>query len=194
MAKSTPARTKKVRGGPKGTRARGAAPGGAAAQRPDRRTTTRASPAADAANAWRQGVSKDAAAAIDTVLAHVQAVAEEQLGRHGSLPPFLVTARKDGEYELDALPPEQVEQLSADEVLAALRETAVRGRDEILCAGVAFPATLPDRSGQTAVVVETEHREGESLTVVQSYRVEGAERTVGFGDVAVEPAARWLWP
>ncbi|MFW6186997.1 MAG: hypothetical protein ACOC84_03230, partial [Actinomycetota bacterium] len=169
MAKSTPARTKKARGARKehGTR-----PG----------RTTRSASAADAANAWRQRVSKDAAATVDTVMAHVQSVAEQQLGRHGEFPAFLVTARKDGEYELDTLPPEELAELSPDDVLAALRQTAARRREEILCAGVAFPATLPDRSGQTAVVVETEHREGESLTVVQPYRVKGAERSVSFGD------------
>jgi hypothetical protein len=180
MAKSTPARTKKARGARK---ERAARPG----------RTTRAVQAADAANAWRQRMSKDAAATVDTVMAHVQAVAEEQLRGHGAFPAFLVTARKDGEYELDTLPPEEAGELSPEAALEALREKAARLRDEILCAAVAFPVTLPDRSGQTAVAVEAEHREGEALTVVQPYRVKGAERAVSFGDAVVEPADRWLW-
>jgi L-lactate utilization protein LutC len=182
MAKSTPARTKKARGARK-DRPAGARPG----------RTTRSASATDAANAWRQRVSKDAAETIDTVVAHVQAVAEQQLGQHGAFPAFLVTARKDGEYELDALPPEQVEELSPESALEALREKAEQLRDEILCAGVAFPVTLPDRSGQTAVAVEVQHREGESLRIIQPYRVKGAERSVSFGDVTAEPADPWLW-
>ena len=180
MAKSTPARTKKARGARKehGTR-----PG----------RTTRSASAADAANAWRQRVSKDAAATVDTVMAHVQSVAEQQLGRHGEFPAFLVTARKDGEYELDTLPPEEAEGLSPEAALQALRDRAAGLRDEVLCAAVAFPVTLPDRSGQSAVAVETEHREGEALTVIQPYRLKGGERSVSFGDVTVEPAERWLW-
>lgn len=181
MAKSTPARTKKDRGAK--NRRPGARPGKAA----------RATSAADAANAWRQRVSKDAAATIDTVMAHVQAVAEQQLGQHGAFPAFLVTARKDGEYELDSLPAEQVEELAPDAALDALRERAAELRDDVLCAAVAFPVTLPDRSGQTAAAVQVQHREGESLLVVQPYRVKGAERSVSFGDAAVEPAEPWLW-
>ncbi|MFI7483713.1 hypothetical protein ACH9EU_15020 [Kocuria sp. M1R5S2] len=181
MAKSTPARTKKARGARK---ERGARPGRA----------TRAVQAADAANAWRQRISKDAAATVDTVMAHVQAVAEDQLRGHGVLPAFLVTARKDGEYELDTLPAGQAVELSPEAALDALREKAAQLRDEVVCAAVAFPVTLPDRSGQTAVAVETEHREGEALTVVQPYRLKGAERSVSFGDAVVEPAERWLWP
>lgn len=182
MAKSTPARTKKARGAKK-ERTDGARSG----------RTTRATSAADAANAWRQRVSKDAAATIDTIMAHVQAVAEQQLAQHGAFPAFLVTARRDGEFELDALSAEQAEELSPEAALEALREKAAQLRDEILCAGVAFPVTLPDRSGQTAVAVETQHREGEALLVVQPYRVKGAERSVSFGDATVEPAERWLW-
>jgi hypothetical protein len=181
MAKSTPARTKKVRGAQK---QRGARPGRA----------TRATSAADAANAWRQRVSKDAAATIDTVVAQAQAVAEQQLGRHGAFPAFLVTARKDGEYELDTLPAEQVEQLPPEAALDALREKAAQLRDEVVCAALAFPVTLPDRSGQTAAVLELQHREGEALTVVLPYRLKGAEHSVSFGDPTVEPAEPWLWP
>ena len=181
MAKSTPARTKKDRGAKSG---RPGARSGKAA---------RATSATDAANAWRQRVSKDAAATIDTVMAHVQAVAEQQLGQHGAFPPFLVTARKDGEYELDSLPAEDAEELSPEAALDALRARAVELRDDLLCAAVAFHVTLPDRSGQTAVAVETQHREGESLTVIQPYRVKGAERSVSFGDAGAEPAEPWLW-
>ena len=126
-------------------------------------------------------------------MAHVQAVAEQQLGQHGAFPPFLVTARKDGEYELDSLPAEDAEELSPEAALDALRARAVELRDDLLCAAVAFPVTLPDRSGQTAVAVETQHREGESLTVIQPYRVKGAERSVSFGDAGAEPAEPWLW-
>ena len=185
MAEKKPARTKKARGAGRDRqeRPRGRARSAPAAGRS----------AADAANAWRQRVSRDAAATIDTLMAHVQAVAEEQLGRHGAFPAFLVTARKDGEYELDTLDPGETAGLAPEAVLAALRALAVERRDELVCAGVAFPATLPDRQAQEAVVVETEHREGAALTVVQPYRVKGAERTVGFGDAVAEPAGRWLW-
>ncbi|GGG43780.1 hypothetical protein GCM10011374_02670 [Kocuria dechangensis] len=184
MAKSTPARSKKVRGDRK-DRPRGRAKSG---------TTTRAASAADAANAWRQRVSKDGQAAIDTLVAHVKAVAEDQLGRFGAFPAFLVTGRKDGEFELDALPPEQAEELSPEAALDALRARAAELRDDILCAGVAFPVTLPDSSGQTAVAVQVEHREGEALTVVLPYRTKGAERSVSFGDAVVQAADQWLWP
>lgn len=175
MAKSTPARTKKTRGA-RSSRA------------------TRAVQAADAANAWRQRVSKDAAETVDTVVAHVEAVAGQQLAEHGAFPAFLVTAHKDGEFELDTLPAELAEQLSPEAALAALREKAAQVREDLLCAAVAFPATLPDRSGEAAVAVEAQHREGESLTVLRPYRFTGTDRSVDFGDATVGPADRWLWP
>ena len=147
---------------------------------------------ADHDNAWRQWVSDSAVAAVDTALSHVQAVVEEQVTQYGAFPAFLVTGAKDGEFALDTVDPEG---LRPEEILDALRSLAREKASEILVAALAYPATLPDRSGATAVIAEVEHRERLSLEVVQEYkRVEAKGRTfVNFDDPHTDRADPWLF-
>lgn len=150
---------------------------------------------ADHDNAWRQWVSDGAVAAVDTALAHVQAVVEEQVSTHGGFPAFLVTGAKDGEFELDSLDPAEVSGASPQEALERLRAIARDKASRLLVAALAYPATLPDRSGATAVIVEVEHRERLSLEVVQDYSVvQAKEKTfVNFGDPHTDRTDPWLF-
>lgn len=194
---------KKDRGA--GRRARAAARGTSGATGPVSGPRT---PSQDAANAWRQGVSEATAQTVDELAAHAQAVVLEQLQRFGSFPTFLVTARRDGEYELDSVQPADAasaDTASADapegtssdgaspdgaspeaqegddelhrgeDPMATLRLLAQRKAPELLGAALAIPATLPDRSGAPALVIELEHRDGVSLTLVQAYRIAGRD-------------------
>ncbi|WP_338017139.1 hypothetical protein [Kocuria marina] len=150
---------------------------------------------ADHDNAWRQWVSDSAVETVDTALSHVQAVVEEQVRRYGAFPAFLVTGAKDGEFELDSVDPSRVSDLAPEDVLAELRDVAREKASGLLVAALAYPATLPDRSGATAVIVEVAHRERLSLEVVQEYDVvEAKGRTfVNFGDPHTDRADPWLF-
>lgn len=169
---------------------RGAARRAKAAARAGTRPSPGArTPSQDAANAWRQGVSEATAETVDQMAAHVQTVALQQLEDFGAFPAFLITARRDGEFELDSiepaeeattvdeLEPEDAAELTelhhSDDPEAALRAMALEKAPELLGAALALPATLPDRSGAPALVVEIEHRDGVSLTLVQGYRIGG---------------------
>nr|WP_314316094.1 hypothetical protein [Kocuria rhizophila] len=147
---------------------------------------------ADHDNAWRQWVSDSAVTAVDTALSHVQAVVEEQVTRYGAFPAFLVTGAKDGEFALDTVDPEG---LQPAEILDSLRSLAREKASDTLVAALAYPATLPDRSGASAVIAEVEHRERLSLEVVQEYRrVEAKGRTfVNFDDPHTDRAESWLF-
>ncbi|RKQ37192.1 hypothetical protein C1C97_004015 [Kocuria tytonis] len=147
---------------------------------------------ADHDNAWRQWISDSAVETVDTALSHVQAVVEEQVSQYGAFPAFLVTGRKDGEFELDSVAPEE---LSPDQVLNSLRSLAREKAPQLLVAALAYPATLPDRSGATAVIVEVEHRERLSLEVVQEYRAVAAKGRsfVNFDDPHTDRADAWLF-
>ena len=201
MAKKD-AKPKKDRGAAR--RAKAAARGGA---RPSAGPRT---PSQDAANAWRQGISEATADTVDQMAAHVQTIALQQLEQFGGFPAFLITARRDGEFELDSVEPseaaETVDELEpddaaeltelhhADDPEAALRALAQRKAPELLGAALALPATLPDRSGAPALVIEIEHRDGVSITLVQSYRVggRGGARTTELDDPTVEQRAASL--
>ena len=181
MAKKDAAKPKKDRGAAR--RAKAAARGGA---RPPAGPRT---PSQDAANAWRQGISEQTAETVDLMAAHVQTVALQQLEQFGAFPEFLITARRDGEFELDSvdrpeeadivdeLEPEDAAELTelhhSDDPEAALRALALEKAPELLGAALALPATLPDRSGASALVIEIEHRDGVSLTLVQGFKVAG---------------------
>lgn len=165
----------------KGKKDRGAARRAKAAVRAaSGQATTRRTPSQDAANAWRQGISTATAATVDEMTAHVQNVTLEQLEQDQAFPPFVVLARRDGEFELSSPAPEDLETLDTAEVLDGLRETARSAAPQLLGAALGFPATLPDRSGASALIVEVEHIDGVSLTVIQAYRlrgVDGAKKT-----------------
>lgn len=136
-------------------------------------SVTRRTPSQDAANAWRQGISTTTAATVDEVTAHVQNVVLEQLESHQAFPPFVVVARRDGEYELHSPAPEDLQDPDPSTVLDQLRETVRAASADYLAAAVAFPASLPDRSGAPALITEVEHIDGVSLTVIQVYRLKG---------------------
>ena len=150
---------------------------------------------ADHDNAWRQWVSDSAVASVDTALSHVQAVVEEQVTQYGAFPAFLVTGTKDGEFDLDSVDPAEAAEMRPADVLDALRGIGREKASGILVAALAYPATLPDRSGATAVIVEVEHRERLSLEVVQEYTsVQAKGRTfVNFGDPHTDRAEPWLF-
>lgn len=169
-------------------------------------------PSQDAANAWRQGVSEATAATVDEMTAHAQAVALDQLERFGAFPAFLINARRDGEFELDSVDrpeaaeddqealqqdvdavaaedPELAELHHDEDPEAALRALALAKAPELLGAALALPATLPDRSGAAALVIEVEHRDGVSLTLVQACKIagQGGARSTELLDPTVEP-------
>ncbi|MDO5619131.1 hypothetical protein [Kocuria sp.] len=157
---------------------------------------TARTPTQDAANAWRQGISTATAATVDQMTAHMQNVVLEQLEQHGAFPPFAVTAGRDGEYELTSPSPEDIAELDATEVLDVLREQVRTSAPALLGVVLAFPATLPDRSGAAAVIAEVEHVDGVQLTLIQTYRVkgvQGAKRT-HLEDAVVEPRESTLLP
>ena len=152
-----------------------------------KRYATRAEAAkaqADHDNAWRQWVSDSAVEAVDTALAHVQAVVQDQVVQFGAFPAFVVTGTKDGEFELNSVNPDDAADRHPEDILEELRARAAAQAPELLVAALAYPATLPDRSGASAVVVEVEHRERLSLEVVQEYKVVNAKGKtfVNFGD------------
>lgn len=152
-----------------------AATRGTSGHQPSART-----PSQDAANAWRQGISGATARTVDEVTAHVQNVTLEQLEQHQGFPPFVVVARRDGEYELESPSPEELAEQDPAQVLDGLRERVRAASKDYLAAAVGFPASLPDRSGASALITEIEHIDGVSLTVIQAYRlkgVNGAKRT-----------------
>lgn len=135
-------------------------------------------------NAWRQWVSDSAVEAVDTALTHVQTVVEDQVLQFGAFPVFVVTGAKDGEFELNSLDPAETAERHPDDILEELRAMTSAKASNLLVAALAYPATLPDRSGARAVIVEVEHRERLSLEVVQEYKVvESKGKTfVNFGD------------
>lgn len=161
-----------------------------------RRTRSEAARAqADHDNAWRQWVSDAAVEEVDTALAHVQAVVEDQVKQFNGFPAFLVVGAKDGEFELESLDPAETEKLGPEQILDALRASARDKAGTLRVAAVAYPATLPDRSGATALIVEVEHRERLSLEVIQEYKtVEAKGRThVNFGDPHTDRRDGWLF-
>lgn len=181
MASGKKTKPKKDRGAAR--RAKAAARGTSGGQSAAR------TPSQDAANAWRQGISTATAATVDQMTAHMQHVVLEQLEQYQAFPPFVVTAGRDGEFELESLSAEDLEQLDPTEALESLRARLKEAAPSLLGAVLAFPATLPDRSGASAVIAEVEHIDGVKLTLIQTYRlkgVNGAKKT-HLEDAVVEP-------
>lgn len=150
---------------------------------------------ADHDNAWRQWVSDGAVEAVDTALTHVQSVVEDQLVQFGAFPAFVVTGTKSGEFELNSVDPQDTADRDPEDVLEELRARTAARASELLVAALAYPATLPDRSGASAVIVEVEHRERLSLEVVQEYKQVSAKGKtfINFGDPHTDRSEGWLF-
>lgn len=137
-------------------------------------------PSQDSANAWRQGISAPTAAAVDHMTVHMQNVVVEQLDKHQTFPPFIITVDRNGDYELESLAADELKTITAEHALETLRERLRNKSAHLLGALLAFPASLPDRSGASAVIAEVEHVDGVCITVIQPYKlkgINGAQRT-----------------
>jgi len=138
---------------------------------------------------WRDSVSAEAQADMDSMLDAALPFGQQMLAKHGEFYPYAVSMSAGGEIAMVAADIGTDKPASSD-LLASLYEGLASRAQELRAAAIVSDVKLG--SGEDAIRVEVEHREGASLAVVLPYVKRG--RNVMYGNLAALPGERRVWP
>jgi hypothetical protein len=126
---------------------------------------------------------------MDAMLDAALPFAQQMLAKHGEFAPYAVSMSTAGKIGMVAAKAETEQPVTAD-VLVLLYE-GLRGQStDIRAAGVACDVKLRP-TGEDAIQVQIEHREGAVLAVVLPYKKQGGKIT--YGNLAAIPAEPRIW-
>jgi hypothetical protein len=138
---------------------------------------------------WRDSVSAEAQADMDAMLEAALPFAQQMLAKHGEFAPYGVSMSTAGKIGMVAATAEAEHPVTA-EVLALLYEGLRAQSADIRAAAVACDVKLRP-TGEDAIQVQIEHREGAVLAVVLPYKKRGGKVT--YGNLAAMPAEPRIW-
>ena len=138
---------------------------------------------------WRDSMSTQGQADMDNMLGAALPFAQQMLAKHGEFFPYAVSMSADGKIALVAADVGSETPASQD-VLAVLYEGLRSRAHELRAAAIVSDVKLG--SGEDAIRVEIEHREGGVLAVVLPYTKRG--RSITYGDLAALGGERRVWP
>jgi hypothetical protein len=137
---------------------------------------------------WRDSLSAEAQADMDNMLDAALPFAQQMLAKHGEFYPCAVSMSAGGEVAMVAADVGKEKGASLD-VLALLYEGLASRAQELRAAAIVSDVKIG--SGEDAIRVEIEHREGGALAVVLPYKKRG--RNVTYGGLAALPGERRVW-
>lgn len=137
---------------------------------------------------WRDSVSAEAQADMDNMLEAALPFAQQMLAKHGEFYPYALSMSAGGEVAMVAADIGTENPASSD-LLASLYEGFASRAQELRAAAIVSDVKL--RSGEDAIRVEVEHREGAALAVVVPYKKRG--RNLTYGNLAALPGERRVW-
>lgn len=129
---------------------------------------------------------------MDAMLAAALPFAQQMLDKHGAFAPYAVSMNSAGEIGMVAAHAAS-EHPETAEVLADLYDGLRTQSVTLRAVGVASDVTLAN-SGEDAIHLEIEHREGVALGVVLPYRKNVPGKGVAYGGMSAIPAQRRVWP
>jgi hypothetical protein len=139
---------------------------------------------------WRETTSQQAQEDLDALLELTLPFAQQQLAEHGEFFPFAAAVGADGAPRLIAADPGLGERPAStdvlDQLVGGLREQAGDIRAAALVADV--------RAGESdAARVELEHRDGQAICVLLSYKRRRLRRGVDYGELGAAPGQPRIW-
>jgi hypothetical protein len=139
---------------------------------------------------WRETTSQQAQEDLDALLELTLPFAQQQLAEHGEFFPFAAAVGADGAPRLIAADPGLGERPAStdvlDQLVSGLREQAGDIRAAALVADV--------RVGESdAARVELEHRDGQAICVLLTYKRRRLRRGVDYGELGAAPGQPRIW-
>lgn len=139
---------------------------------------------------WRDTTSEHVQSDLDRLLNTVLPFADEMLRRHGEFYPYGAAITCEGEEQVFAADPGEVEDPNPSEVLTSLVQGMSAERNDLRAAALVSDVT----SGRTdAVMVHLEHADSMAITVVLPYRLAGQDDEVDYDEMAATPAEALIW-
>jgi hypothetical protein len=141
---------------------------------------------------WREGVSQQCQADMDAMLAAALPFAEKMLAKHGAFAPYASSMSSSGEIGMVAAHAESEQPVTAD-VLATLYDGLRVRSGDLRAVAVAYDVKIRD-SGEDAIQIEIEHREGMALAILLPYKKKRFGGGVTYGTMSARPGQRRIWP
>ena len=138
---------------------------------------------------WRDSTSAEAQADMDNMLEAALPFAQRMIVKYGEFYPYAVSMSAGGEVAMVAADVGSQKPASLD-LLASLYEGLASRAQELRATAIVSDVKLG--SGEDAIRVEIEHREGGALAVVLPYKKRG--RNVAYGDLSARAGERRVWP
>jgi len=126
---------------------------------------------------------------MDAMLEAALPFAQQMLAKRGEFYPYAVSMSAGGEVAMVAADVGTEKPASGDLLASLYGGLASRAR-ELRAAAIVSDVKLG--SGEDAIRVEIEHRDGGALAVVLPYKKRG--RNVTYGDLAALAGERRIWP
>jgi hypothetical protein len=140
---------------------------------------------------WRDTASPQCQADMDQMLNAALPFAQQMLAKHGAFAPYAVSMSAAGEIGMVAAHAETQQPVTVD-VLEMLYE-GLRGQShEIRAAAIACDVKLRP-SGEDAIQVAIEHREGAVLAVVLPYKKRRFGGGIEYGTMKAIPSQTRIW-
>jgi hypothetical protein len=134
-------------------------------------------------------MSAEAQKDMDNMLGAALPFAQQMLAKHGEFYPYAVSMSSGGEIAMVAADVGTERPASLDLLAALYKGLATRAQD-LRAAAIVSGVKLS--SGEDAIRVEIEHREGGALGVVIPYKKRG--RNFAYGDLAAMAGEHRVWP
>ena len=134
-------------------------------------------------------MSPEGSADMDSMLEAALPFAQQMLAKHGEFYPYALSMSATGAIAMVAADV-GTDKPNALELLPVLYEGLASRAEALRAAAVVSDVKLA--SGEDAIRVEIEHREGVGLAVVLPYTKRG--RNITYGDLAGSSGERRVWP
>lgn len=147
---------------------------------------------------WRDTTSEHVQSDLDRLLNTVLPFADEMLRKHGEFYPYGAAITREGEEQVFAADPGEVEDPNPSEVLTSLVSGMSAEAHDLRAAALVSDVTS-DKTD--AIMVHLEHADSMAITVLLPYRFADAnidaevdtEADVEYDDMAATPAEALIW-
>jgi hypothetical protein len=139
---------------------------------------------------WRDSASQQAQDDLDGLLNVTLPFARQMLAERGEFYSFGATVAVSGETRLLAGDPGQGERPASADVLSTLLEGLRQRRSDPRAVAICADVRLEDSD---AVRIELEHRDGQAMAVLMSYKKKRLGRGVEYQDLRVGTADKQVW-
>jgi hypothetical protein len=148
---------------------------------------------------WHKGLSEQAIQDVYNLVGAAVPVAQDQLGRNGSLAPYGLTTDHSGEigHHMAYQDPNEDDEIDSAESVQMMTEGFRQRLESLRGTCIISDVRLTPSNGEGAALdalrLHIEHTEGLSMLLLKPYELDAQAQTLAFGETAVIPTPAQVW-